>query len=376
MDSLGPYKKPITRNPHLHPKAIRLGSKPMGMLEFPITAGKLAAYLNAPILGDPEALIERVGSVQNSNQRGLCYLADKKAQHFLSSLVQGSVVLTKKDWVREELPITYVLVNEPKSVFAQIAKSFEPKSQWMGISDKAVIHPEAEVSSLAHVAPFAVICEGAKVGSHAVIYPHAYVGPGVQIGEWCEVHSQVVLVANVTLGDRVRVLAGSVLGSDGFGLIEGNLGHQEMPQVGTVIIENDVRIGAKCTIDRGTLGETRIGSGSKLDDQVHVGHNCIVGKNVILCAQVGLAGSSVIEDGVVLAGQVGVGDHIRIGKGARVGGQTGVTQDLPGNETYFSTPAVPLKQALRSHVLVKNLSELVGRVRALEKKINGNADGK
>lgn len=347
----------------------------MGMLEFPTTAGKLAAHLNAPLLGDPDATIDRVSSVQSLNSVGLCYLADKKSQRYLSSLGKGSVVLTKQELAQKDLPITYVLVNEPKAVFAQIAKAFLPKSQWVGISEKALIHPTAQVSPSAHVGPFAVICEGAKIGPHTVVFPHAYIGPGAQVGESCELHSQVVLVANVVLGNRVRILAGSVLGSDGFGLIEGAMSHQEMPQVGLVVVEDNVRIGAKCTIDRGTLGETRIGSGSKLDDQVHVGHNCILGKNVILCAQVGLAGSSVLEDGVVLAGQVGVGDHIRIGQGARVGGQTGVTRDLPGDETYFSTPAVPLKQALRSHVLVRDLPNLVERVKLLEKEVNGNSHG-
>lgn len=344
------------------------------MLEFPTTAVRLAAHLNATLLGDPEALIERVSSVQNSERGAMCYVADKKAQSFLKSLTAGVVVLTKKEWVKEDLPVTYVLVSEPKAAFAELAKAFAPINQWNGISEKAVIHPKAQVSPLAHIGPFSIVCEGAKIGPHTVVYPNVYIGPGVEVGEFCEVHPQVVLLAKVTLGNRVRVLAGSVLGSEGFGLIEGSSGHREMPQVGAVVIEDDVRIGAKCTIDRGTLGETRVGRGSKLDDQVHVGHNCVIGNNVILCAQVGLAGSSVLEDGVVLAGQVGVGDHIRIGQGARVGGQTGVTRNLPGGDTYFSTPAVPLRQALRTHVLVRDLPDLVERIKQLEKEFNGHPD--
>lgn len=346
----------------------------MGALEFPTTAGQLAAQLNAELLGDPNSRVERVSPIQSTVKGGLCYLADKRAQRFLSSVGAGAVVLTKKEWVQKELPITYIVANEPKVVFARLAKAFVPKNQWQGISSKAEIHPTAEISPLAHIGPFAVICDGAKVGPHTVVYPHAYLGPNVQVGESCEIHSQVVLFAHVILGDRVRVLAGSVLGSDGFGLIEGGSENQEMPQVGTVVVEDDVRIGAKCTIDRGTLGETRIGRGVKLDDQVHVGHNCNIGRNSILCAQVGLAGSSILEEGVVLGGQVGVADHTRIGKGARLGGQTGVTTDLMGGETYFSTPAMPIRQALRSHVLLRDLPDLVERIKRLEKEANGNSN--
>ncbi len=346
----------------------------MGMLEFPTDAGRLAACFNATLIGDPNTPIQGLNSVQSAAKGNLCFLSDKKAQRFLSSLEAGVVVLTKKEWVREDLPLTYILVDEPRVVFAKLAKSFLPRVSWEGISEKADIHSGAQIDPSAKIGSFAVICEGAKIGSNTIIYPHAYVGAGVQVGNYCEIYPQVVLLVRVVIGDRVRILSGSVLGSDGFGLIEGAQGHIEIPQVGTVVVEDDVRIGAHCTIDRGTLGETRIGQGSKLDDHVHVGHNCRIGKNSILCAQVGLAGSSVLEEGVVLAGQVGVGDHITIGKGARVGGQTGVTTDLKGGETYFSTPAMPIRQALRSHVFFRDLPELAERIKLLEKEINGNAN--
>jgi UDP-3-O-[3-hydroxymyristoyl] glucosamine N-acyltransferase len=343
----------------------------MGMLEFPTNAGEIASYFNAELLGDPNATVEGLSSVQTMSPGMLCYLSDRKVASLLGSLPPGAVVLTKKEFVNQELPLTYLLVEEPKVVFANLAKTFLPKTPWKGISRSAEIHPLAEIDPSAHVGPFAVVCEGAKIGPNTVIFPHAYVGPGVEIGANCEIHSQVVLLVRVKIGNRVRVLSGSVLGSDGFGLIEGEKGHLEMPQVGSVIIEDDVRIGSHCTIDRGTLGETRVGCGSKLDDQVHLGHNCQIGKNVILCAQVGLSGSVVVEEGAVLGGQVGVGSHLKIGKGARVGGQTGVTADLKGGETYFSTPALPLRQALRAHVFFRDLPDLAERLNSLEKEIHG-----
>lgn len=361
----------LTRNLSLHLGALRLGSEAMGPLEFPTTAGKIADLLNATLLGDPNVPVEGLNSVENASRGSLCFLAEKKAAKFLNSSRLGAVVLTKKEFIRDDLPLTYIILEEPKLAFAQLAKSFLPKNRWTGISQKAEIHPSAQVDLLAHIGPFAVICEGAKIGAHTIIYPQAYIGPGVHVGAGCEIHPNVVLLALVHLGNHVKIFSGSVLGSEGFGLIEGASGHVEMPQVGTVVVEDNVRIGPHCTIDRGTFGETRIGQGSKLDAHVHVGHNCQIGKNSILCAQVGLAGSATLEEGVVLAGQVGVGDHITIGKGARVGGQTGVTTNLKGGATYFSTPVMPIRQALRSHHFVKALPEIVDRIKSLEKEIHG-----
>ncbi|MBM4304767.1 MAG: UDP-3-O-(3-hydroxymyristoyl)glucosamine N-acyltransferase [Deltaproteobacteria bacterium] len=343
----------------------------MGTLEFPTTAGKIAEAFNATLLGNPEAGVNTLNSVQNAKQGSLCFLGDKKNQTYLESLESSVVVLTRKELVRKDLAVTYVLVDEPKAIFAQLAKSFAPKTSWKGISDRAEIHPLAKIDPTASVGPFAVIGEGAQIGAYTVIYPQAYVGTGVKVGSHCEIHPQVSLITNVFIGDRVKIFSGSVLGSDGFGLVETEGGPLEMPQLGTVVVEDDVRIGAHCTIDRGTLGETIIGRGSKLDDQVHIGHNCRLERNTILCAQVGLAGSSTLEEGVVLAGQVGVGDHITIGKGARVGGQTGVTSDLKGGETYFSTPALPVRQALRAHVFFRELPKWVERIKLLEKEIHG-----
>ena len=152
--------------------------------------------------------------------------------------------------------------------------------------------------------PFAVISEGACIGAGTVIQAFTYIAPDVEIGEDCQIHPHVTLLERVKIGNRVKVFSGSVIGSDGFGFFgsDSPTGHKEMPQIGNVVIEDDVRIGAHCTIDRATLGETRIGRGTKLDDQVHVGHNCRIEKNVILCAQVGLGGSVVIEENVILAG--------------------------------------------------------------------------
>jgi UDP-3-O-[3-hydroxymyristoyl] glucosamine N-acyltransferase len=208
------------------------------------------------------------------------------------------------------------------------------------------------------------------IGAGTVLYPYVFVGSQVEVGQNCMIYPNVSLLEKVKIGNRVKIFPGAVLGADGFGLMtretagEGSV--SEMPQIGNVVIEDDVRIGANSTIDRGTLGETRIGKGSKLDDQVHIGHNSKIGKNCILCGQVGLSGSVVVEDNVVMGGQVGVSDHMKIGKGARIGGQAGVGTDLEGGEEYFGSPALPMKLSLRILRQFKRLPELVERIRALE----------
>jgi UDP-3-O-[3-hydroxymyristoyl] glucosamine N-acyltransferase len=197
----------------------------------------------------------------------------------------------------------------------------------------------------------------------------------VTVGEGCEIHPYVSVFTLVEIGNHVKIFSGSVLGSEGFGFIEGANGYIEMPQLGKVVVEDNVRIGANCTIARGTLGETRIGKGSKLDDQVHIAHNCILGKNCILCGQASLAGSTVLEDEVVLGGQVGLAGHLTVGKGAKLAGQSGASINLKPGETYLGSPAIPIREAIRAFVQWRKLPELAKRIQHLQKVLE-SLDGK
>lgn len=343
----------------------------MQQVSFPLTAGKLSEALKAPLVGNAETSIERLAPLTEARPGCLSFFSNSKLKRQLDQLEPGVVVLTDSASVVNHLPLTFVVVSEPKKVFAQIAKQLIPKSPWQGISPQALVHPTAQLGAGVVVGPGAIICEGAVIGAGTQIYPSVYVGPHVVIGKNCELHPSVTLLCNVTLGDRVRVFAGTVIGSEGFGFLEAGNGFTEMPQIGGVKIADDVRIGAKCTIDRSTLGDTVIGTGTKIDDQVHIGHNCRIGNHCILCAQVGLAGSSVLEDGVILGGQVGVGGHLTIHKNAVCGGQTGITRDLEGDQKYFGTPATPLQESLRMYSFSKKLPELVRRIKQLEDQSNG-----
>ncbi|MBI4404705.1 MAG: UDP-3-O-(3-hydroxymyristoyl)glucosamine N-acyltransferase [Deltaproteobacteria bacterium] len=336
-------------------------------LSFPTTAGTLGRSLGIPLVGDDKAPICRLAPLEGAQLGTLSFLGSKKYAPVLDR-ISGAVLLISPSLVRPELPLTYLVAEKPQITFAQIAKCFAIKTSIEGISPQAVIHPQAKLGRKVSVGACAVVSKEAVIGEGTVIYPHVYVGEQVEVGNHCEIYPHAVLLDRVVVGNRVRIYSGSVIGSPGFGLFETDGGREEIPQLGTVVVEDDVRIGANVTIDRATLGETRIGAGSKLDDQVHVGHNCQIGKNCVLCAFVGLAGSVVLEDGVILAGQVGVADHVVIGKGARMGAQSGTNMNLKSGETYFSSPAIPIKEALKTLRYLRKLPNLFERVLRLETK--------
>jgi UDP-3-O-[3-hydroxymyristoyl] glucosamine N-acyltransferase len=221
---------------------------------------------------------------------------------------------------------------------------------------------------------YAVLGDGARVGTGAWVGAHAVVGAGVVVGDASELRPHVTLYSGTELGRRVVVHAGARLGSDGFGYVFGDGVHRKVPHVGRCIVGDDVEIGANTTIDRGSVDDTVIGAGTKIDNLVHLGHNVRVGRLCLLMAQVGVAGSAVIEDGAILAGQVGVGGHLTVGRGARVGGQGGVTADVPAGGTYSGYPARPHREALRTQAA---LFRLAGLVRPIERLLarEGPGDG-
>ncbi len=338
-------------------------------------AASLGALFRAEVVGDPEVDIDSLVSLDQMRRGGLSYYGDPKYAGSLQAAA-GGVVLTRSDLMIRNLPLTYLLVEDPKACFIQVAQTMRSPFPWKGISPLAVVDPSAHIHPTAAVGPHAVIGPDVQIGRGSVIFPFAFIGAGVQLGEDCEIQPHVCIMGGVRVGNRVRVFAGSVLGSDGFGLHRtGSTGsYLEVPQLGNVVIEDDVRLGAHTSINRATLATTHIHQGVKMDDKVHVGHNCIVKQDSVLCAQVGLGGSVVLERDVVLGGQVGLGHGVQIGEGARLGGQSGTSTNLPGGQTYFFTPATPVRDFARIFKALRKLPELVERVRKLEGKKGGEAD--
>jgi UDP-3-O-[3-hydroxymyristoyl] glucosamine N-acyltransferase len=271
--------------------------------------------------------------------------------------------------------------DQPKLWFAKAARLVKKHMHIAGIAHSAVVAPDAKVDPGVVVGPCAVIGSHVRIGDGTLIDAGVVIGEGVKIGEHCHLHPRVVIYPGTTLGSRVVVQAGAVLGADGFGYVRDSVTgeYTQFPQQGTLVIEDDVEIGANSTIDRGALESTRIRSGVKIDNLVHVGHNCDICENVILVALTGISGSSTVGKGAVLAGQVGLGDHVHVGPGVILGGQSGVFSgktisnegQRPGT-VMFGTPARPLKQVLREQATLAKLAK-AARAGAHEKMADDEA---
>ncbi|HKK32412.1 MAG TPA: UDP-3-O-(3-hydroxymyristoyl)glucosamine N-acyltransferase, partial [Desulfomicrobiaceae bacterium] len=230
-------------------------------------------------------------------------------------------------------------------------------------------HPEASVPDSATIGPNVFIGAGAEIGPDTTLFPGCYVGEECRVGQGCTLYPNAVLMAGTEVGDRVTLHAGVVLGSDGFGFAQSQNGMEKFPQIGRVVVEDDVEIGANSTIDRAALGETRIGQGTKIDNLVQLGHNVQVGKNSIIVAQVGVAGSTTIGEQVILAGQVGVAGHLTIGDKCRVGAKSGIGKDLKPGTDVSGIPAMPHGTYLRASTTLPKLPDMVRRIRKLEKEL-------
>jgi len=284
---------------------------------------------------------------------------------------QASVLLLPLDYTGE--PRTgqvFLYVENPSVALAKVCARIE-QTLWPkpppGIHPSAVVAPSAKVDPTAHIGPLCVIEDGVQVGAGSVLQASVFVGREARIGEDCWVMPGCTIASASSLGHRVRLQPGVVVGADGFGyeFIKGR--HEKIPQIGTVVIEDDVEIGANSTLDRARFSRTVVGEGTKIDNLVQVAHNVVIGKHCILCSQVGISGSTTLEDYVVLGGQVGVVGHITIGKGAKAGGQTGITHDVPPGSYLNGTPAMAYMLERRLVVLHQRLPELFKRVEALEK---------
>jgi UDP-3-O-[3-hydroxymyristoyl] glucosamine N-acyltransferase len=345
-----------------------------------MTLQELLDELNGNLVqGDKEWIVDAVSSAEKASAFDLAFADSDAAVEAALKSNAGTVVL--KPGAAKDYPHGKCIVetDQPKLWFAKAAKLVKKPSLSLGIATGAVVAPDSKVDPAVFVGSNAVVGSHAWIGSGTRIGAGAIIGEFVKVGMECVIYPRVVIYPGVTLGDRVVVHAGAVLGADGFGYVRDTVTgeYTHFPQQGTLVIENDVEIGANSTIDRGALMETRIRKGTKIDNLVHVGHNCDVGENVILVALTGISGSSTVGKGAVLAGQVGIGDHVHVGEGVILGGQSGVFNgktitnegQRPGT-VMFGTPARPLKQVLREQATLSRLAK--NRERGNEK--TGNDD--
>jgi UDP-3-O-[3-hydroxymyristoyl] glucosamine N-acyltransferase len=325
----------------------------------------LAAHLGCRLEGDGNVDITRVTGIQDAGPGDLTFIANSKYEKLLSS-TRASAVILREDGLAA--PTAVLRARDPYLAFARAVGLFAP--EWRpaaGVHALTSIASTARIGEGVSVGPFVTIGEGAAIGARTVIFPNVTIGPGATIGDDCVVHSNASIRERVTLGNRVVLQNGAVVGSDGFGFARrGDGTHEKIPQVATVVIEDDVELGANATVDRPAVGETRIRQGTKIDNLVHIAHGVSVGTNVLMAAQVGVAGSSVVQDDAVLGGQAGITGHITIERGAVVAAHAGVTNTVEAGLMVAGYPAIDSREWRRSSAVFRRLPEIKRRIEALE----------
>ncbi len=340
----------------------------------PFTLGQLAEALGATLEGDPATAIAGVAPLESAGPDEVSFLLSERYRKVAATTQAGAVVVPVDV---TGVPGALLRVPSPQAAMITLLRLFHPEPPSVpGVHALALVAGSARVDPSAAVGPFSVVEEGARIGRQARVGALCYVGAGAVIGDDVVLYPRVVLREGVTLGDRVIVHPGVVIGADGFGYAFDGTAHRKIPQVGGVRIGDDVEIGANTTVDRGTLGDTVIGRGSKIDNLVQVAHNCELGEDVILVAQVGISGSCRIGRRAILAGQVGVADHVTIGDGAIVTAQSGVPGEIPPGEVWSGTPSRPSAETRRIWAAERMLPELLRKVRAMEKRLQALEEGR
>jgi UDP-3-O-[3-hydroxymyristoyl] glucosamine N-acyltransferase len=338
------------------------------MLEF--SAQQIAMMIQGEVEGDASVTVHNFGKIEEATAGQISFLANPKYEAFLYTTAASIIIIGAQQQLKEKIKATLIRVPDAYAAFATLLTKYQElkTQQLVGIQTPSFIAPSAKIGSNHFIAAFAYINEGATLGDHVKIFPNVVIGENVTIGNHVTIHPGVVVYADCIIGNNVTIHSGTIIGSDGFGFAPKEDGsYQKVPQLGNVIIEDDVEIGANTTIDRATIGSTIIRKGVKLDNQIQVAHNVEIGANSVIAAQAGVSGSTKIGKNVMVGGQAGFAGHIAIADGIKIAGRTGVTKSfMTANMTLTGYPAAEQKQSLRSQVYVKNLPELEKRVQELE----------
>jgi UDP-3-O-[3-hydroxymyristoyl] glucosamine N-acyltransferase len=335
-----------------------------------IRLAELAAKIGASLEGDGEAIIRGVAGVRDAQPGDLAFVAQARYAA-AAEASKAAALIVGRDWSRP-LAMPLLRVENPEAAFAQAALLFAPPPVRYppGVHPAALVSPEASIGAEVHIGPYCVVQEGAVIGDRTALVGQVYVAPGVTIGRDCLLYPQVSIREHCQLGDRVILHNGTVVGSDGFGYqVDRSGARHKQPQIGIVVIADDVEVGANCAIDRARFGKTRIGKGVKIDNLVQIAHNVVIGDHAVIVAQVGIAGSTTVGSKAILAGQSGVAGHLVIGEGAVVAGKAGVTKNVPAGAYVSGFPAAPHKEDALRHAHLSRLPELKARVAELEKRI-------
>lgn len=329
---------------------------------------ELAARLDCRLEGDGDIAVHRVSGIEEAGPGDVTFFTNSKYATALRTTRASAVILGE---TAEPAPCAMLRAKSPYVAFAHAVGIFA--DGWRpapGIHPLAFVADGAVVAPDASIGPFVVVDAGASVGARTIVHAHVTIARGAEVGEDCTIHAHVSIREGVKLGHRVVLQDGAVIGSDGYGFARNTDGtHVKIPQLGGVVIEDDVEIGANTTIDRPAVGETRIQAGAKIDNLVQIAHGVTIGRNVLLAAQVGIAGSTTLEDSVTLAGQVGVAGHVTIGKGTVATAQTGIPHSVDAGAVVSGYPAIPNRDWLKSSAVFRKLPEMRKTLSELEKRI-------
>jgi len=333
------------------------------------TLHELAALCRAEIRGDGSRVVVGAARLDEARPDQISFLTQPKYREYLAT-TKAAAVIVGRDVVVDRDDLSLLVCEDAETALNEVVVAFAPvvPRPPLGVHPTAIVDPSVQLGAGASIGPYCVLGPDVVVGEGALLHPRVTLGAGVVLGARNVLHPGVVIYPHSVLGDDCVVHAGAVIGSEGFGFRHTPKGWVKTPQVGNVEVGARVEIGANCTIDCGRFGPTRIGAGTKLDNQVHIGHNVDVGEDCLLIAQVGIAGSSRLGRGVILAGRVGIAGHLEIGAGARVGAGSGVITDIPGGTDWFGYPAKPRLHAMRISKEEDRLPELRRRVRELERR--------
>jgi UDP-3-O-[3-hydroxymyristoyl] glucosamine N-acyltransferase len=329
---------------------------------------ELAERLECRLDGDGEIDITRVAGIESAGPSDVTFFANNKYAAELRITRAGAVILGESG---PEAPCAMLRTKNPYLAFARAVEVFAPAwTPVRGVHRLACVADAAQIAADASIGPFAVVGERARIGARTIVQPHAVIARDAQIGDDCLIHAGASVRERVVIGHRVIVQDGAVIGSDGYGFARNTDGsHYKIPQVGGVVIEDDVEIGANTTIDRPAVGETRIGAGAKIDNLVQIAHGVTIGARSLLAAQVGIAGSTTIEESVTLAGQVGVAGHLTVGKGTIATAQTGIPNSVDAGSLISGYPAIDNRDWLKASAIFRKLPELRKAVADLERRI-------
>ena len=333
------------------------------------TAAQIAALINGKVEGNGNVAIHSFGKIEEAAEGQLSFLANPKYEDYLYKSKASVIIIGENFELKNSIPSTLIRVADAYSAFAILVGKYQEiiQQELTGIQEPSYIAKTASLGQMVFIGAFAYIGENVRIGNNTKIYPNAFIGDNAEIGDHTVIHPGVKIYHDCKVGNHVTIHAGTVIGSDGFGFApQADGSFKKVPQIGNVVIQDHVEIGANATIDRATIGSTLIKSGAKLDNLIQIAHNVEVGNSTVIAAQAGVSGSTKIGNGVMIGGQAGIVGHIQLGDGARVNAQSGVSKSLEPGKAVTGSPAYDYTSALRSQAVTRKLPELEKRIMELE----------